>query len=132
MVKYILLLFIIINSLFGQSILVPISNKVIDWKEKITRDDVILIEANKKYSCKKYIDMMLLKQKQYRAKHYIHKNKPICLKDVYLNQTKKIKFNFGSLEIEKEGELLKQTDEYIKIRNSEGVIEKIYKDGSVK
>ena len=39
--------------LFSSTInVVPVSKKNINWKHKITRDDVILVEVNKKYSCK--------------------------------------------------------------------------------
>ncbi len=112
--------------------LVPISITTINWKESIVSQNVKLIKPNDEYNCKKYLDIEVLKQNQYRAKHYILKNKAICDEDVYIQSDKKIKFNFGFLEIEKDGELIKETNEYIKIKNLDGTIIKIYKNGSEK
>jgi len=136
---FILLLFIInINAL--EIKVVPVSNQSINFKEKIFASKARLLQTTnklfiKKYIsknrsvCKEYIDIKIFKENKYRAKHYIFKNKPICKKDVYIPASKKIKFNFGLLEIERDGEIIKETDNYIKIKNLNGTIEKIYKHG---
>lgn len=131
MIKYILFFTICIN-IWANNI-VPVSKKVINWKDTISKDDVKFVEVDKNYKCKKeYIDMILLKSNKYRAKHFILKGKPICKKDVYEDESKIIRFNFGSLIIERKGEIIKENDKFIKIRNANGTIEKIYKDGSIK
>lgn len=117
-----------ITTLFGADIL-PVAKKGINYKSKIYPSSVLLVEANGKYKCKKYLDLVLLKEHKYYAKHYISKNKPICAKDVYTPSTNIIRFRFGNLEIEKMGEIITETDRYIKIKNLDGTIEKIYKDG---
>jgi len=129
-VKSIILSVLLCVGLSASDILLPVSVKAINWKEKITPSNVKLIKKNDKYKCKKYIDIDVLKKNKYRAKHYILKNKPLCLDDVYIQSEKKIKFNFGFLEIEKDGELIKETNEYIKIKNVDGTMTKIYKNGS--
>ena len=108
---------------------IPLSNKVINFKNKIYSQDTRLIQINKNYKCKEYLDINLLRKNKYFAKHYISKNKPICAKDVYVPQINKVNFRFGNLEIEKEAELIRETDSYIKIKNVDGTIEKIYTDG---
>ena len=108
---------------------VPITNKIINYKTKIYSSYVRLVQVNNKYSCKEYIDIKLLKQNKYHAKHYLAKNKPLCKKNVFLPISKKIKFKFGNLEIEKDGEIIRETEQYIKIKTIDGKIEKIYKDG---
>ena len=57
----------------------------------------------------------------------ILKNRVICKKSLYMTSSKKIKFNFGFIEIEKDGEVLKETSKYIRIKNADGTVEKIYK-----
>jgi hypothetical protein len=81
------------------------------------------------YKCKEYLDIKKLKKNKYFAKHYISKNKPICAKDVYIPLQNKVNVRFGNLEIEKEAELIRETKSYIKIKNVDGTIEKIYIDG---
>lgn len=106
----------------------PVAIKNIEWKEQIRLSNVKLIQANEKYKCKKYLDIKKIKNTKYRASHYIIKNTPICFEDAYIPKSNKIKFNFGTIEIEKEGEIIRETDKYIKIKNLDGKIEKIYKD----
>ncbi len=106
----------------------PVSTSDIQWKGQITASNVKLIQADNRYKCKKYLDIEKLKENKYRAKHYILKNTPICYDDAYIAKSNKIKFNFGNIEIEKEGEVIRETDKYIKIKNLDGKIEKIYKD----
>jgi len=108
---------------------IPLSNNSINYKSKIYSQYTRLIQVNKNYKCDEYLDVTLLKSNKYFAKHYIAKNKPICLKDVYIPKINKVKFRFGNLEIEKEAELIRETKSYIKIKNVDGTIEKIYTDG---
>lgn len=108
---------------------VPLANKTIQYKSKVYSYDVRLIQANKKYKCKKYLNLLDLKKNKYYAVHYIAKDRVLCANDVFIPQTTTIRFKFGNLEIEKEGTIVKETDEYIKIKNFDGTIEKIYKDG---
>jgi len=130
-VKYFTIL-IIFSILIHASddIVLPISVKSINWKEKITPSNVKIIKKNNTFKCKKYLDIDILKKNKYRAKHYVLKNKALCFEDVYVQSDKKIKFNFGFLEIEKDGELIKETSDYIKIKNVDGTMTKIYKNGS--
>ncbi len=116
--------------LFAQNVnVVPIANKNINYKSKIYSYDVRLVQENKKYKCKKYVNVLTLKQNKYFAKHYIAKNRAICEEDVFIPQSNTIRFKFGNLEIEREGTIIKETDQYIKIKNFDGTIDKIYKDG---
>ena len=125
-----LLLLLFITSIFADGIqIVPLSIKPIEYKDKVYSSNLKLLQANDKYKCDGYLDMVTLKKNKYYAKHYIGKNKIICLKDVYVPTIKKVNVQFGNLEIEKEAELIKETKSYIKIKNLDGTIEKIYTDG---
>lgn len=118
-----------LNVLLNAIQVVPVTNKIINYKSKIYSSYVRLLEINDKYSCKEYIDIKLLKQNKYYAKHYLGKNKPLCKNSVFLPISNRIKFKFGNLEIEKDGEIIRETDKYIKIKTTDGKMEKIYKDG---
>ena len=121
------------NSLFSASIqVVPLANKTINYKNKIYSQDTRIIQVNEKYKCKEYLDITKLKQNKYFAKHFIAKNKPLCAKNVFIPEVNKVKFSFGNLEIEKNAELIRETKSYIKIKNADGTIEKIYIDGRKK
>lgn len=107
---------------------VPVAKLPINWKSRITSNNVQFKNISSVYKCKKYLNIDKVKSNKLRAKHYILKNKPICADDVYMEENKKVVFKFGSLEIEKDGEIIKETSKYIKIKNLDGTIEKIYKD----
>ncbi|WP_412727607.1 hypothetical protein [Arcobacter sp. 15-2] len=130
MIQKFLFLFLCVVSIAAQNIqVVPIAKKDIQYKSKIYTNDVLLVQVNKKYNCNKYLNLIDLKKNKYYATHYIAKNRVICFKDVTIPEVKKVKFRFGNLEIEKEAELIKETKSYIKIKNLDGTIEKIYTDG---
>ena len=129
MFKLILILFVALE-LFSSPV-VMVSKKNIKWKEIVRRSDVYLVEVtDRKYRCKEYLNADELITSTYKAKHYISKNRKICKKDLYKDIEHKVVFNFGLFQIEKDGELVKETDQYIKIKNSNGKIEKIYKSGT--
>ena len=129
LIKFCLVIFLI-NVVHSDEIkLIPLVNKVVNYKSKIYSYNTRLVKIDKKYKCKKYIDIAILKKNKYFAKHYIGINKALCLEDVYIPKINKVKFKFGNLEIEKEAELIKETKNYIKIKNVDGTIEKIYIDG---
>jgi hypothetical protein len=69
---------------------------------------------------------------KYRAKQTLKTNRIICKKDLYIAQENRVIFKFGTIEIEKDGKVIKETKKYIRFRNTDGKIEKIYKDGWAK
>lgn len=120
---------LLVNQFLVGDVLVPIAKKNIKYKEKILSYDVVFVKESKQHSCKKYIDMNLLKQNKYYAKSFLRKGKVICKRNVTVPEGNTVRFKFGNLEIEKEGRVLNETDQYIKIKNLDGTINKIYKDG---
>jgi len=124
------IIFVLFFSIFSKAqILVPIAKENIKYKEKIFSYNVTFVPESKKYSCKKYIDINLLKQNKYYAKSFLRKGKPICQRNVTVPEGNTVRFKFGNLEIEKEGTIVNETDQYIRIKNLDGTINKIYKDG---
>ncbi|MDC0932355.1 hypothetical protein OAR97_00775 [Arcobacteraceae bacterium] len=130
MIKKILLIVFFVTIVNAKEVqVIPFTNKSINFKNKIYSQDVRLIQITGKNPCKKYLDIKTLKKNKYFTTHYIGKNKPLCAKDVYIREMNKVNFRFGNLEIEKEAELIRETKSYIKIKNLDGTIEKIYTDG---
>jgi len=128
--KFLIIYIFSIAFAYGQNVqLVPIANTAIDYKNKIYNKDVRMVQVNEEFHCKKYLDLLVLKKNNYYAKHYIAKDRTICANNVYVPKINKVNFKFGNLEIEKEGELIQKTKTYIKIKNVDGTIEKIYTDG---
>ncbi|RXK05298.1 hypothetical protein [Halarcobacter bivalviorum] len=72
------------------------------------------------------------KTKKLQATHYMKKGFIICQNDIKEYSNESVLFNFGSIQIEKHGEIIFENDEYLRIRKSDGEIEKIYKDGRIK
>jgi len=71
-------------------------------------------------------------QDYYISTHYINPGSIICEKDISIYEKKTVIFNFGNIEIEKEGKVVGETKQYIRIKKPNGRIEKIYKNGTTK
>ncbi len=131
-----LLILIFTSSLFSKDlVIVPVSIKKINYKEQVYGHHYKLVQLTSqniikyKIKCKEYLNFKALRTNKYRANHYITPNKAICKKDLYFAKSKRVMFNFGALEIERDGEVIRETDQYIKLKNLDGKVEKIYKDG---
>ncbi|PHO09998.1 hypothetical protein CPG37_06560 [Malaciobacter canalis] len=123
-----LLIFMFLNA---NAIDVLVAKKAIHYKSIVDPSDLMLrkVDSVEKY-CKP-LKLADLNNKKYEALHYIRKSSVICTKDVKPYKKEAVVFKFGALEIEKRGEIIFQNDEYIRIKRSDGKIEKIYKDGRV-
>ena len=122
--------FLLNINLFAISVLV--SKESISFEEKLDNTKVAVqnvAEINK--SC---IPLKLseLQNADYITTHHINKNTIICLKDVKKYENESIIFNFGGLKIEKKGKVIYENKDFIRIKNTDGTIEQIYKDGRIK
>lgn len=128
---------IIILSLFAFSfnsfaIDVIVATSKINYKEKIDSSKLRLSKVNElKKSCKA-LTLKIYNSDTFIAKHVIKKGSIICLKDIKTSKQESVIFKFGSLQIEKEGKILFENNEYIRIKKNDGKVEKIYKDGTIK
>ena len=120
-------------SILYANTVVIIASQNIHYKDFVTLDKVEKAEVKKrlKRDCVP-ITLDNLSSGSYLSKHYISKGKVICKKDIKHYEKKTIIFNFGTFEIEKEGEIIYQDDKVIKIRKPNGKIEKIYKNGALR
>lgn len=110
---------------------VLVAKKPIHYKSIIDTKELMLRKVDSTKSYCTPLKLSDLNSNKYEASHYIRKGKIICTKDVKVYKKQSVVFKFGALEIEKNGEIIFQNDEYIRIKRSDGKIEKIYKDGRV-
>ena len=122
--------FILISELFAQTVVVA--------KESLKFGEVIetskLLEKDVSNIRKSCIPVTFedLANKKYVTTHFINKNSIICVKDIKENKEQSIIFNFGGFQIEKKGSIVYENDEFIRFKNEDGTMEKIYKDGRLK
>ena len=124
-----LCLFLSINS-FAISVLV--STEAIKFEEKIDSSKVKLQNINELNKACIPLKLSEIQNNEYITTHYINKNTIICQKDVKKYQNEGIVFNFGGVKIEKKGKIIYENSEFIRIKNLDGTIEQIYKDGRIK
>ncbi|RXI41165.1 hypothetical protein CRU99_09965 [Malaciobacter mytili] len=110
---------------------VLVAKNVIHYKAKIEVKDLMLQKVDSVKSTCTPLKLSDIDGKVFQALHYISKGSIICTKDVSIFEKKSVVFNFGSIEIEKNGEIIFQNEEYIRIKRNDGKIEKIYKDGRI-
>lgn len=127
MMKLILFFLVGFTILFAD--IMVVSTKNIKYKQNLDYGDLKLEFTEKKIHCTMFDKEKLLKN-NYQAIRYIPKNKPICNKDVQEVVQHRVSANFGSIIIEKDGEYLGETNSYIKIKKSDGSVERINKNGT--
>ena len=119
-------------SVNSYAISVLIAKESINFEEKI--DSSKLIVQNVSDISKACIPLKLsdIQNQDYITTHFINKNTIICQKDVKDYKDTGVVFNFGGVKIEKKGKIIYENDEFIRIKNLDGSIEQIYKDGRIK
>ncbi len=127
-------IFLFLTVILEASIEVFKASKNIQYKDKIIKSDVYIdnIDLNDlKRFCKPITKKDLLTD-TYRAKIYIKRGNIICKKNLYkVKKGNKLLFNFGSIQIERSGKIIRETKEYIRLKDDNGKIQKIYKNGRI-
>ncbi len=122
--------FLLSVNLFAVSVLV--STQAINYEEKLDSSKVKLQNVSE---VNKYCIPLKLSELQngdYITTHYINQNTIICTKDVKKYENESVVFDFGGVKIEKKGKIIYENNEFIRIKNIDGTIEQIYKDGRLK
>lgn len=127
--KFILL--ILSFNIFINATDILVSNEDIKYHTILDYDNLKIISTNKRVRCNMFNKNNLIKT-TYRAKHYILKGKPICNKDVQIVKNHKIRYDFGNIVIERSGKVIGENKKYIRIKNNDGSIDKIYKNGQTR
>lgn len=122
-------LFFSINS-FAISVL--ISKEAIKFEEKIHYSKLRLQNVSEINKACVPLKLSEIQNEEYISTHYINKNTIICQKDVKKYKDEGVIFNFGGLKIEKKGKIIYENSDFIRIKNLDGTIEQIYKDGRIK
>lgn len=125
--KLVLISILFTTSLFSKEVIVA---KVdIHYKTEITPSLLTILNVDNIDKNCKIVKIEDLKNNKYVASKFIKENKILCFDDLNKKDDNKIIFKFGSIEIETEGKILYENDEFIRIKRNDGKIEKIYKDG---
>lgn len=122
--------FLLNINLFAISVL--ISNKSIKFEEKLDISKVKVQNVDEINKTCVPLQLSQIQNEEYVTTHYINRNTIICLKDVTKYTNESIIFNFGGLKIEKKGKIIYENSDFIRIKNIDGTIEQIYKDGRIK
>ncbi|MDD2640738.1 MAG: hypothetical protein WCY75_09665 [Sulfurimonadaceae bacterium] len=127
--KTILLLLIFSSTLFSYEVLT--TRKDIKFKEKITKENLVLKQVDTLSKNCTPLSLQELDNGVFTASHYIFKDSILCSNDVVKYEKESVIFDFGSLQIEHEGKIIYENDQYIRIKKQDGTIEKIYKNGKI-
>jgi hypothetical protein len=117
-------------NLFAISVL--ISKESINFEEKIDNSKVKMQNVDEINKTCIPLKLSQLQNEEYITTHYINRNTIICLKDVKKYKDEYIIFNFGGVKIEKKGKIIYENSDFIRVKNLDGTIEQIYKDGRIK
>lgn len=123
--------FIIFCLFFTKALAVDVlvTTKAINFNEII---DISSLKKTSVDSVKRHctpVSLKNFKNKQIQATHYMRKGYVLCENDIKEYKKESVIFDFGAIQIEKEGEVIFENDEYLRIKRTDGKIEKIYKDG---
>lgn len=127
--KVLLLIFFSFNS---YAMMVLVSSESIKYEAKIDASNVKQKNILKIKSSCKPLSLKKLQKYTYISTHYINKGSVICERDVQKFENTSVIFNFGGIQIEKKGKIIYENDKLIRMKNLDGTIEKIYKDGNIK
>lgn len=128
--KLSLLSLLLYMNMFAVNVL--ISTDSIAFEEQIDSNKVKLQNVSEVGKSCIPLKLTQLQNEKYITTHYINKNTIICMKDVKKYENESVIFNFGGVEIEKKGKVIYENDDFIRIKNLDGTIEQIYKDGRTK
>ena len=128
--KVTLLFIFTIGNVFAIDVLV--AKEKIKLKEKIELNNLRVKKVKKTRKSCIPVTLDEISQTHYISKHYINPGAIICEKDIKPYKKDRVLFNFGNIEIEKEGRVVGETKKYIRVKKPNGRIEKIYKDGRLK
>lgn len=128
--KLSLLTFFLSLELFAINVLV--SKEAINYEEKLDSSKVVLKNVSSINKSCEPLKLTDLENDEYITTHYINRNTIICVKDVKKYENEGVVFNFGGVEIEKKGKIIYENNDFIRIKNLDGTIEQIYKDGRLK
>lgn len=111
---------------------VLVAKESINYEEKLEMKKIRLINVSEIKKICKPLTLDEIQNNEYITTHFINKGNILCKKDVKKYEKDVVIFNFGGVQIEKKGKIIYENDEFIRIKNLDGTIEKIYKDGRLK
>ena len=130
MLRLSLILILFCNNMMAAAVL--ISKQSIKFEEKISPSMFRIANIGQLNKACIPLKLSQVQNEEYITTHYINKNTIICTKDVKKYKNNSVIFNFGGFEIEKQGKIIYENEDFIRIKKDDGSFEKIYKDGRLK
>jgi len=132
--RALLSLFLILSFFLSKALAVDVlvSKSIIKFNERVKTTNLRFKKVNSVRKSCIPVTLSGMGQDYYISTHYINPGSIICEKDIKIYEKNTVLFNFGNIEIEKEGKVIGETNQYIRIKKPNGRIEKIYKNGSNK
>ncbi len=124
------LFFIFISKLLAYEVIV--SKEDMSFRTQLTPENLEIKDIKQLPENCIPLKLEELKNNKYLSSKFIKKSQIICKDDVKKIVKKSVIFNFGSIQIETDGKIIFENDEYIRIKKDNGKIEKIYKDGKAR
>lgn len=122
-----ILIILISSNVFAINVLISKDN--ISYKQHIKTSSLFFKKIEKVDRDCIPLTLEKLQKDKYVTTTFIKKNSVICEKNLKVYNKESVVFNFGLLEIEKNGKIIHENDKYISIKKEDGTIEKIYKNG---
>ncbi len=111
---------------------VLVSKQAIKYEQKISSNMFKIVNVSALNKACIPLKLSKIQNNEYITTHYINKDTIICEKDVKIYKDNSVIFNFGGFEIEKQGRIIYENEDFIRIKKDDGSFEKIYKDGRLK
>ena len=104
------------------------SKRTFNYNEKIVKSALYAYTKTPPSKCEPFsLDIFDEKDYVIVAKHYIGRNKIICKKDIKKVKIEYVTISFGAISIKRQGKIISNNKEYIKIKTLQGDTFKIYK-----
>lgn len=122
-------LFLTANENKSQGINVLVATKNIRLNDKLTQENLQLQTLPLRDRSCTPLGLKEITDNTFTAANFIIKGSVVCTRNANKYEKQSVIFDFGTLEIEQEGEIIFENDEFIRIKKRDGKVEKIYKDG---
>ena len=106
-----------------------VAKEDIMFRQSIDNTKLVLTKRTK---LPKFCTLILpkdIKESNYIAARFIKKGKVLCKNDIKQHQKNRILFSFGTIEIEKDARVVRDTKEIIVLQRRDGKLERIDKRG---
>ena len=110
-----------------------VAKRSFNYKEQITKADLKIYDGAPPTICVPFgLGIFNTKDHLIVTSHYIVRGKLICQKDIKKIKIEYVSANFGAISIKRQGKVIMENKDYIKIKTLQGESFKIYKHNTNK